>query len=141
MPPEIRMQSVSPSGLFEITVSMREIFNSHWLEVPTLIERASGSILWTVADDRWSLDETAWDGGAVTMTLRKYPGNHEPREVKARIDCVARMAQLGGKAVPLAALEQALDATLSWQFCPRPERVPVRSDNWRARLRRFFLGE
>ena len=137
MPPEIRTQSVSPSGAFEIRVSMREIFNSHWLEVPTIFGRPGDSIVWTVADDRWSLDRAAWSGECVTLTLRKYPGNHLPSDLEATIDCVARQARLGESTVTLESLEPALEKALAWQFAmptPPPANDPL------SRLKRFFRG-
>jgi hypothetical protein len=139
MPPDIRTQSVSPSKTFEISVSMREIFNSHWLEVPTIVDRSDGSTVWTVADDHWSLDRATWEGDVVTMTLRKYPGNHRPADLEATVDCVAHTARLGETPVPLAALEPALDAALAWQFA-EPSR-PAQRNDLLSRLQRFLRGE
>jgi hypothetical protein len=138
MPSEVRSQSVSPSGAWEIRVAMREIFNSHWLEVPTLLLRADGSVVWTVVDDRWSLDWAEWSGDEVTLTLRKYPGNHLPVDLKPVIDCIARTARLGDTTMPLEALEPTLEKALTWRFAepdaPKPANDPL------SRLKRFFLG-
>jgi hypothetical protein len=139
MPPEVRIQSVSPARAFEISVSMREVFNTLWVEVPTIVDRSDGSPVWTVADDRWSLDEAHWDGEVVTMTLRKYPGNHAPIDLQAVIDCVARTARVGEQRVPLATLEQSLDAALTWKFAPEPK--PAERVDLLTALKRFFLGD
>ena len=138
MPPEIRTQSVSPSKTFEISVSMREIFNSHWLEVPTIVDRSDGSTVWTVADDKWSLDQAVREGDVVTMTLRKYPGNHLPSDLAASVDCIARTARLGETAMPLAGLEPALDAALAWQFAEASK--PAQRNDLLSRLQRFLRG-
>lgn len=118
---------------------MREVFNTLWVEVPTIFDRSDGSTVWTVTDDRWSLDAAHWDGEVVTMTLRKYPGNHLPRDLQAAIDCVARTAQVGERSVPLATLEQSLDAALTWNFAPEPK--PAERVDPLTWLKRFFLGD
>jgi len=139
MPPETRTHSVSPSGAFEIRVAMREIFNSHWLEVPTILDRSDGSTVWTVTDDKWSLDGAVWEGNAVKMTLRKYPGNHTPGDLEATVDCDTRTAHLDEAAVSLAALEAGLEARLSWIFA-EPDKPAPRNDLL-ARLQRFLRRE
>ena len=138
MPPEIRTQSVSPSGAFEIRVSMREIFNSHWLEVPTILDRSADAVVWTVADDRWSLDGAVWNGESATLTLRKYPGNHVPGDLEATIDCLARTARFRESTLALESLEPALEKALEWQFANPSEAKPANDPL--SRLKRFFLG-
>ena len=117
---------------------MREIFNSHWLEVPTILDRSGDSVVWTVLDDRWSLDQAVWNGDCVTLTLRKYPGNHVPGDLEATIDCVARMARFRESTLALESLESALEKALDWQFAkpsgPQPAQDPL------SRLKRIFLG-
>ena len=115
-------QLTSPAGRYEITLSEREAFNSHWVHTPTLVDKHTGETLLALGSS-WSLDESAWQSDSiVALTVRKYPGNHSPPDVVAMIDCDGRTAQVGeGAPVSLAELERRLDAALSWIHAqPRP---------------------
>jgi len=69
--------------------------------------------------------------------MRKYPGNHQPADLIATIDCVARTAETGGEHVnSLDLLESRLEASLRWIFATPPQAVEDRS--LLGRLRRFF---
>ena len=45
------------------------------------------------------------------MTLRKYPGDHEPPFFEVLIDCERGTAMVGSEACDLASLEQVLART------------------------------
>jgi hypothetical protein len=110
-------QSVSPDGRFEILTDAWEAGNSHWVETPSIRDRISGEPIPSFTDNSWSLDESLWcSGSIVRLTLRKYPGNHEPSSVMAIVDCAARTAITGGgRSVPLHAIESALEAEMTWR--------------------------
>jgi len=112
---DTRLQS--PDGRYAVQVDAWEAFNSHWVESPRIVEVATGNVVFVFKDDRWSLDHSRWLGlDVVEFALRKYPGNHEPSEVVAWIDCEHRVA--GGEnapGVPFEAFEVALDAMLTWR--------------------------
>ena len=92
-------QLISPSGLYKITLAEREVFNTHWLHVPSLRDVQTGVTILALGE-QWSLDESAWQSDSVvTLTLRKYPGNHSPSDV-----------------VAIADLEQRLDGALTWIY-------------------------
>ncbi len=108
---------VSPSGRFEFELDVREVFNSHWAATPTLVDGADRSAVFAFANDKWSCDQARWDGERVTLWLRKYPGNHTPAGIRATIDCLEKTGAVGdGPHAPLAGLEAALDAALTFQW-------------------------
>jgi hypothetical protein len=105
----------SPDCNYRIDFETYEAFNSHWVMLPTVRVVATGEALFAPARG-WSLDESKWIGDAVvSLTLRKYPGNHRPGDLVVTIDCAARRATVGeGEWLSLGALEPALDASLTW---------------------------
>jgi hypothetical protein len=130
--------STSPSGRFEISLSEKEAFNSCWVFTPTLTDRETGAVLFKFQNDNWSLDEANWlDDTRVAMTVRKYPGNHQPNDLVAIIDCMARSAEVGGEIVgSLDELESRLEALLHWIFATPT--VETEENSVLARLRGFF---
>jgi hypothetical protein len=106
----------SPSGRYEIDIVSREVFNTHWIELPRLLDKQTGETLFAFEDSHWSMDEAQWLGESlVRFTLRKYPGNHKPGELIATIDCAARTAKIGEvDAGSLQELEAGLDGALRW---------------------------
>jgi hypothetical protein len=144
-PPWCVMQgdAMSPSGRFQIELDEREVFNTCWVGTPTIIDRADGSVVLSFTDTFWSADAAAWNGDRVTLTLRKYPGNHTPSDIQATVDCAARTAAVGGAPpTPIAGLEAALSAALTWQWAPADPLPPPPPppDPVRSFLRRFFGG-
>lgn len=110
-------RSLSPDGRYAVQVDAWEAFNTHWVESPRIVELADGAVVFAFADSHWSLDECRWvEADVVEWVLRKYPGNHTPSQLVARIDCVSRTAGIGaGPQEPLDAFEAALDAQLTWR--------------------------
>jgi hypothetical protein len=132
-------QLKSPAGTYEITLAEREVFNTHWLHVPSLRDVHTGETFLALSEE-WSLDESAWQtDSVVTLRLRKYPGNHTPPDVVAIVDCAERTATVGeGASGPLADLEQRLDAVLTWIYAkPQP---PAELPGLLGALRRIFKG-
>ncbi|MEO7324444.1 MAG: hypothetical protein ABIW82_06420 [Dokdonella sp.] len=112
--PEIK--STSPDGRFQIRVAVWEARNSLWVESPAIYNAISQAVLLTFQSEMWSLDKAEWKTSEVVdITLRKYPGNHTPIELKATIDCEKQTAKLRScPAVPLAELERLLESRLTW---------------------------
>ena len=90
---------------------------SLWIETPTLTDQASGEQLLGFRNPNWSLDSAEWlSESVVELKLRKYPGNHVPAEIAARIDCGDRTAEVAGKRLDsLERVEDCLDKALVWR--------------------------
>lgn len=128
--------SMSRSGRFQIDLDEREVFNTCWVGTPTIIDRADCGVVFSFADSHWSADAAAWDGDRVTLTVRKYPGNHTPGDLRATVDCVARTGAVGdAPQAPLVELEAALEAALTWHWA---RDLPPRATGLQGLLRRFF---
>ena len=89
---------------------------SLWIESPEIVDTESGQVLLTFHDANWSLDSARWlDDCIVMLTLRKYPGDHLPAALEAKVDCVRRVAQVGtASPCPWTELESQLEDSLSW---------------------------
>jgi hypothetical protein len=89
---------------------------SLWIDTPTLTDRRSGENLLSFEDPNWSLDSARWlDDSTVLLTLRKYPGNHEPGALEVTVDCAGRAAMIGTvKVGALRELEQQMEKALKW---------------------------
>ena len=112
MPGEIH--SKSPDGRYIIRVNAWEARMSLWVETPDVWDTVANKSLLTFRDSNWSLDHASWENGnIVTMSLRKYPGDHTPPSVAVTLDCVARSATVAGKPVKsLSEIESALDSAI-----------------------------
>jgi len=132
------IEATSPSGRFHIALSEREVFNTCWVCSPTLSDRETGAALFQFNDDNWSLDQARWlDDARVSMTVRKYPGNHRPANLTVTIDCVRFTAQIDGEPDgSLGLLESKLEASLHWIYATPPPAVADQS--LLGRLRHFF---
>jgi len=104
-------KSTSSDGRFAIYVDMWEAFNSHWVESPALTDTRSGATLLKFRDDNWSLDSAQWQSDAVvSLSLRKYPGDHTPGAFEVVVDCDQGTANVAGMGpMPLAEVEAALE--------------------------------
>lgn len=109
--------STSPDGRFELRVETWEAGPSRWVSSPEFFDRHSGISLFRFQDPHWSLDQAAWESAAlVRLTLRKYPGNHQPAQLSATIDCANGTAWLPSSLpVALGQLEELLDWGLTWK--------------------------
>jgi hypothetical protein len=77
MPGETRF--TSPSGRFLIYVNAWEARLSLWIETPEIYDTIANETLLRLRNSNWSLDQAAWQTeNIVTMTVRKYPGDHTP---------------------------------------------------------------
>jgi len=134
---------LSPTGRYEVTFYDREVFNTHWVQTPTIVDRQSGDTLFTFKDTHWSVDERCWlDDHVASFHLRKYPGNHEPGELVVAFDCASRTASFGAQACAFDELEPRLDAALTWIYeKPRPAEPPRPQSGLRGALRRLFKGD
>lgn len=114
----MRTDSSSPSGRYKITFDEREVFNTCWVQVPTLVDTRTGETLLSFKDRFWSADEVEWrSDSVVVMELRKYPGNHLPSSLKMSVDCSAGSGTVEDRPPrAIAVLEQDLEAALTWQF-------------------------
>lgn len=138
MPSETAVFSTSPSGRYEISRYSHEVFNTCWVETPTITDKHAGETLLTFANTHWSLDDAHWQGDAVVVgEMRKYPGNHEPRGLLITFDCDARQARIGdGAAIPFQSLEASMDASLQWFLAKSEEPRP----GLLRRLQKFLRG-
>lgn len=105
----------SPTGRFTFRVFAWEARMSHWIESFTLVDAATGRIVWHLEDPNWSLDEAKWTSDSVVAVgIRKYPGDHSPSSFEVTIDCDALTAAvMGGPAMPLDKAEPHLELLYS----------------------------
>lgn len=129
--------SESPTGRYRISTSAWEVRMSLWIESPTIMDSSSGKALLSFRDPHWSLDSAEWlTESVVVLRMRKYPGNHQPPQVSATVDCAARTAEVGTAGpVPLGRLERSLDRALTWVQYEQPGQA---ERGVRAVLRKFF---
>jgi hypothetical protein len=111
-------ERAAPSGNFVVRTSAWEMFNTHWVYWPELVDSRTNEVLFA-PDRNWSVDPPtpSWLGpSALRLVMRKYPGNHEPRSLEVLVDCEAGTFELssGGKGA-LSELEARMDSALSWQ--------------------------
>lgn len=106
--------SRSPSGRYEVRFDGIDVRMSHWIERPILIDLETGQVLVSLADTSWSADQVRWvEDGVVELTMRRYPGDHEPATVVARLSAREAIATVGdGPPRPVAELEPLLDAAI-----------------------------
>jgi hypothetical protein len=128
---------LSPTGRYEVTFYEHEVFNTHWVQTPSIVDRQTGEILLTFQNTHWSLDERSWLGESqACFHVRKYPGNHQPGEIVVTLDCAARVATFADQRCAFAELEPRLDAALTWIYA-RPEEPPP---TLLQRIQKFLRG-
>lgn len=105
----------SPTGRFAFRVVAWEARMSHWIESFTLVDAATGTMVWRMDDPNWSLDSAKWIGDSVVeVSIRKYPGDHSPPSFEVTIDCDAQTAAVMGEpAMPLYRAEPLLEQLYS----------------------------
>ena len=130
----------SPSGRYEITIREHEAFNTHWVLTPGIKDKQTGEMVFDFENTQWSLDEGEWRGDSLLkLTLRKYPGNHQPADVIALIDCEKRTGAVGNEGQgPLDDLEARLDRALTWIYAEPAKNEP--RPGFLAALQRFLRG-
>lgn len=108
--------STSPSGRWHIEIHAWEARNSLWVQSPLIRDGEAAAVVLQFADANWSLDTSTWlSDDVVRLSLRKYPGNHDPGAVEVTVDCGNAIAALAnGRAVLLSGLETLLDQQLRW---------------------------
>jgi len=106
-------------GTYAVHAEPWEAQASQWVYHPSIIETATGVVVWSPADRLWSLDMATWQSDArVHLRLRRFPGGHQPPFVVATVDCCARIAFIGDVAYGLEGLERGLRAALVEPFDP-----------------------
>ena len=79
--------STSPDGRYEVRSTPWEASASQWVYTPSIVNTSTGAVLYQPSDDRWSADNVTWtSASAVTLTMRRFPGNHEPAQISLSID-------------------------------------------------------
>ena len=117
---EMKIASTSPNGQFRVLVDEWEARNSMWVSSPSIWDLKKNRRLHRFKDECWSLDGCDWPTGTkVCLTIRKYPGKHQPAQLHVEIDCTKSEANvLAALGIPLADLEAYIDATLSQNPLP-----------------------
>ena len=102
----------SPDGTFVFQIFPWEARMSLWIESPRLVRAATGETVLEFRDENWSLDGATWTNDITAeLTLRKYPGAHQPSDFKVVINCDSEQASIyGAPPIPFQNLESALDA-------------------------------
>lgn len=101
----------SPDGRFDVVTAAIEMRNSHWVEVPSLVDLQHNREIFAL-DDLWSADVITWspDSRTATLKLRKFPS--DVPGVTLTIDLLTGEAQFiarsGIERVPAEAVEQWL---------------------------------
>lgn len=109
MTPETKFPS--PTGRYVFRVYPWEVRMSLWIDTPELFDLSTQQPLFRLTDARWTLDTAEWESDfVVTITLRKYPGDHFPPAFVARINCEKQAASVDGATnTDLAHLERTLE--------------------------------
>ncbi|MGB7416536.1 MAG: hypothetical protein WA902_20195 [Thermosynechococcaceae cyanobacterium] len=110
------VSSTSPTGRYCVVVAPWEARSSLWVATPSIINAETKTTLLSFSDDCWSLDASTWfSENTVKLSLRKYPGNHLPSELKVVVNCTDGFALLpSGRSVILERLEQEINQVMVW---------------------------
>ena len=102
--------STSPTGRYVIRVFPWGVRMSHWIETPELLDTHTNTILIRFTDPNWSLETATWKSDTVvTLSLRRYPGDHTPSSFEATVDCQRQTATIGQQALLLTRFERVLE--------------------------------
>jgi hypothetical protein len=99
----------SPDGAFYVLTADHEVRMSHWISSASLHAASPDALLTDVGGSGWSADRIEWgDGGrAVTLSLRRYPG--DAPSVEVRLFPADRVAEVDGRSLAFAELSSALE--------------------------------
>ncbi|KAF1066042.1 MAG: hypothetical protein GAK45_02037 [Pseudomonas citronellolis] len=97
-------------GRLELRLSPHEMRMSHWVHAPTLVEVASGRVLFDLADSTWDLLRLEEHPDALHLWLRQYPGDRG--EVLLQVRRADHGLLIDGQTVAADALAQRLQAAL-----------------------------
>ena len=101
----------SPNKKYLFQIEPWEARMSLWVETPCLIEVQNKAKLFDLRGTDWSLDSAQWlNEERVTLSLRRYPGDHSPRVFEVVIDCLANQATFDGTGTTLDQIEPYLES-------------------------------
>jgi hypothetical protein len=111
------LRSTSADGRFAVFVSSWEARMSLWVDTPSIVETASGQVIFAFKDINWSLDAIRWQSDSVvSLQLRKYPGNYKRDHFSIVIDLDNKSGVVEEVLISeLAEVEAALEAQLGRQ--------------------------
>ncbi|BCM91476.1 hypothetical protein IAD21_03349 [Abditibacteriota bacterium] len=100
----------SPTGKYLFQISPWEARMSLWIESPALLKADTNQTIFTFKNSNWSLDSADWlDTERVKMSLRRYPGDHNPSSFEVELNCLTFQATIDGQTFDFAALEKHLE--------------------------------
>lgn len=110
------VQSISPTGRFEVRICAWEARNALWVQNPVVVDATTGEARLRFESNLWSLDKSAWQShSTVLLRLRKYPGNHPPTSLDVIVDLDAGTSSIQSRSVvDFTKLERCMDDALSW---------------------------
>jgi hypothetical protein len=112
---EVGARHPSPDGRYAVVTTPWDVRMSIWIDTPHIEDQANDTIVMSLHDVHWSLVSATWQSPAVVLLmLRKYPGSHQPPELKVVVDCDAKVATLDGRSMSVRDIEPALEAALAW---------------------------
>lgn len=106
--------STSPDDEYDVHAAPWEAAASQWVYTPSIVRRSDGTVLYRPADEHWSVDRAEWSSAHhITLTLRRFPGNHMPEQVSVSVDLGSATARVDNSAmVALPLLDVALAAAV-----------------------------
>ena len=107
------IQSISPSGHFQVLSEPWEPRMSLWVYPPQIVDTRTEELLFKVSDQNWSMEHAQWETEeTVRLGMRKYPGDRRPNGLVITINCTRRTAEIEGRSFPLSHAESELEAAL-----------------------------
>ena len=110
------LKTTSPDGRFQVRVDQWEARNSLWVESPEIWDTIENKTLFRFKSELWSIDRSEWlTEVLVSLTLRKYPGNHLPVDLGVVLDCEKQNASIRSLVVDLQELEALMEQRVLWR--------------------------